>query len=92
MIRKALMVICMLIQLSAVPGFNQVKTIIGVAGISHESNSFNVDKTGIEDFKVRIGENIKERSDRFFASRTSKTISAGYIEGASLSEWTCIQQ
>ena len=84
MIRKALMVICMLIQLSAVPGFNQVKTIIGVAGISHESNSFNVDKTGIEDFKVRIGENIKERSDRFFASRTSKTISAGYIEGARL--------
>jgi len=78
------MVICMLIQLSAVPGFNQVKPIIGVAGISHESNSFNIDKTGLEDFKVRIGKNIKERSDRFFASRTSKTIIAGYIEGARL--------
>lgn len=63
-------------------GFSQNKPIIGVAGISHESNSFNIKKTDLEDFNVTIGESQVERSKRFFAGSTSKTTSAGYIAGA----------
>ena len=63
-------------------GFSQVKPIIGVAGIEHESNSFNVKKTDLKDFNVTIGESQQERSKRFFAGSTAKTINAGYIAGA----------
>lgn len=63
-------------------GFSQNKPIIGVAGISHESNSFNIKKTDLEDFNVIIGESQAERSKRFFAGSTSKTTSAGYMAGA----------
>lgn len=60
----------------------QVKPVIGVAGISHESNSFNVKKTDLEDFHVTIGEPQQERAKRFFAGASAKTTSAGYIAGA----------
>ena len=76
------MIICTAILLSSFSGFTQVKPIIGVAGISHESNSFNIKKTDLEDFSVTIGESQQERSKRFFAGSTAKTTSAGYIEGA----------
>jgi len=63
-------------------GYSQNKPIIGVAGISHESNSFNIKKTDLEDFSVTIGESQQERAKRFFAGSTAKTTSAGYIAGA----------
>ena len=37
---------------TAATGFSQNKPIIGVAGISHESNSFNIKKTDLEDFSI----------------------------------------
>jgi len=61
---------------------SQIKPMIGVAGISHESNSFNIKKTELEDFNVTLGESQQERAKRFFAGSTAKTTSAGYIEGA----------
>lgn len=81
MITKKLMIVAAMF-LSSVQVFAQNKPIIGVAGISHESNSFNVHKTGLEDFRVKIGEDPKERAKDFFAGATAKTTSAGYIEGA----------
>ena len=55
--------------------------VIGVAGISHESNSFNPRKTGLADFRPAIGE---ESAEQFLAERAkSRTTVAGYIEGAS---------
>lgn len=68
--------------LSSFPVFSQLKPMIGVAGIAHESNTFNVQKTTLKDFGVILGESQQERSKRFFAGATAKTISAGYIEGA----------
>jgi microcystin degradation protein MlrC len=62
--------------------FSQVKPTIGVAGIAHESNSFNIIKTKLSDFNVKFGESQQERAKRFFAGSTAKTINAGYIEGA----------
>ena len=62
--------------------FSQIKPMIGVAGIAHESNSFNIKKTELEDFNVILGESQQERAERFFAGSTAKTTSAGYIEGA----------
>lgn len=61
---------------------SQTKPVIGVAGISHESNSFNIKKTELEDFHVSIGESQQERAKRFFAGASAKTTSAGYIAGA----------
>lgn len=84
MITKAPIVILMMILSSFVTGFTQVKPLIGVAGISHESNSFNIDKTRIEDFNIKTGADIKEKANSFYAARNSKTTSAGYIEGARL--------
>jgi microcystin degradation protein MlrC len=60
----------------------QVKPIIGVAGISHESNSFSVHKTVLKDFNVNLKESREERVKRFFTNESAKTTSAGYIEGA----------
>ena len=62
--------------------FGQAQTppVIGVAGISHESNSFNVRKTGLEDFSPKIGE---ESAEEFLRERAkSRTTVSGYIEGA----------
>lgn len=82
MIIRTITILAAAILLSPVFGYSQAKPYIGVAGISHESNSFNVDKTVIENFNVKIGEDIKERASRFFAFANSKTTIAGYIEGA----------
>lgn len=71
-----------LLTIVSFPALSQVKPIIGVAGIAHESNSFNVIKTELSDFHVTLGESQELRSKRFFASSTAKTTSAGYIEGA----------
>ncbi len=79
---KKLLVLFVLSVSTSGLGFAQVKPIIGVAGISHESNSFNIKKTDLEDFDVTIGESQQVRSKRFFAGSTAKTTSAGYIEGA----------
>lgn len=71
-----------LIIIVSFPALSQVKPIIGVAGIAHESNSFNVIKTELSDFHVTLGESQELRAKRFFAGSTAKTTSAGYIEGA----------
>lgn len=62
--------------------FAQKKPLIGVAGISHESNSFSSRKTNLEDFEAVLGESLQDREKKFFAFSNSKTTSAGYIEGA----------
>ena len=62
--------------------FSQKAPIIGVAGISHESNSFSSQKTTLNDFNVRLGEAADERAKSFFALANSQTTSSGYIEGA----------
>lgn len=80
-IQRAL-IVTSAIMLSALTGISQVKPLIGVAGISHESNSFNVHKTNLEDFNVNLKESREERAKRFFANENAKTTSAGYIEGA----------
>ena len=79
---KKLLLLCVVSALITVSGFSQNKPIIGVAGIYHESNSFNLKKTDIEDFNVTLGESQEERAKRFFAGSTAKTVSAGFIEGA----------
>ncbi len=71
-----------LLTIVSFPALSQVKPIIGVAGIAHESNSFNVIKTELSDFHVTLGESQQLRAKRFFAGSTAKTTSAGYIEGA----------
>ncbi len=81
LLRRIIALIPIFLLLSQV-GFSQVKPLIGVAGISHESNTFNIRKTSLEDFGVTIGESNVERAKRFFAGANSKTTSAGYIEGA----------
>lgn len=67
---------------SSLRGFAQPKPLIGVAGIQHESNSFNVQKAVLKDFNFFPGESTEARSKRFFANSNSKTTSAGYIEGS----------
>jgi microcystin degradation protein MlrC len=79
---KRLLVLFVVSIFTSALGFSQVKPIIGVAGISHESNSFNIKKTDLEDFSVTLGESQQERSKRFFAGSTAKTTTAGYIAGA----------
>lgn len=54
--------------------------MVAVAGISHESNSFNVHKTKLEDFSPAIGE---ESAEDFLRERAKdQTTVSGYIEGA----------
>lgn len=62
-------------------GFTQDIPVIGVAGISHESNSFSSQKTTLEDFGARFGEDPAKRAERFYARANSKSRTAGYIEG-----------
>ena len=81
MINNQLRTIFLLIIVS-LPALSQTKPIIGVAGIAHESNSFNVIKTELSDFHVKLDESQQERAKHFFAGSTAKTTSAGYIEGA----------
>ena len=50
-----------LIIIVSLPALSQVKPIIGVAGIAHESNSFNVIKTELSDFHVTLGESLKSQ-------------------------------
>lgn len=71
-----------LMMLPFTQGMAQQKPIIGVAGISHESNSFSSQKTTLEDFDVKLGENEEERAETFFSLASARTISSGYIEGA----------
>lgn len=61
---------------------SQEKPVIGVAGISHESNSFSNHKTTLDDFKVQFGETPQERAKKFFSLANAQTTSSGYIEGA----------
>lgn len=85
MIRKLLRTILFLIPallVLAFPVSSQTKPIIGVAGIAHESNTFNVQKTTLKDFGYLAGESQQDRAKRFFGGSTAKTTSAGYIEGA----------
>ena len=77
-----LFVLSVIVVFTSSLGFAQLKPIIGVAGIEHESNSFSVKKTDLEAFNVVIGESQQERSKRFFAGSTAKTINAGYSAGA----------
>src|SRR5690606_39607768 len=63
-------------------GHAQQKPVIGVAGISHESNSFSSQPTTLEDFNFTPGVSPEERAKTFFAGANSKTTSSGYIEGA----------
>ena len=57
----------------------QDRPVIGVAGISHESNSFNVNKTELKDFSPAVG----APAEAFFQENANaKTTEAGYIEGA----------
>ncbi len=65
---------------SALVAHSQRLPVIGVAGISHESNSFNPRKTELEDFRPEIGE---ESAEEFLAERAkARTTVSGYIEGA----------
>jgi microcystin degradation protein MlrC len=68
--------------LSVLSGLAQEKPIIGVAGISHESNSFSSHKTTLDDFNFRLGEDPKDRAEKFFSLANAQTTSSGYIEGA----------
>ncbi|HLU90646.1 MAG TPA: M81 family metallopeptidase, partial [Cyclobacteriaceae bacterium] len=63
-------------------GQAQQKPIIGVAGISHESNSFSSQPTKLEDFAFSPGVSAEERAKQFFSLANSQTTSSGYIEGA----------
>lgn len=66
--------------LFALVGCAQDRPLIAVAGISHESNSFNVHKTVLEDFRPAIGE---ESPEAFLEERAKeRTTVSGYIEGA----------
>ena len=61
-------------------GCAQDRPLIAVAGISHESNSFNVHKTMLEDFRPAIG---VESSEHFLEERAKeRTTVSGYIAGA----------
>ncbi len=79
---RNLLVLFSLIAISATTGQSQVKPIVGVAGISHESNSFSAEKTELKDFSFDPTSTQAERAKAFFAGSTAKTMSAGYIEGA----------
>lgn len=63
-------------------GVAQVKPIVGVAGITHESNSFSAQKTELKDFSYDPSQTQEQRAKAFFDGYTAKNISAGYIEGA----------
>ncbi|HSI78561.1 MAG TPA: M81 family metallopeptidase [Lunatimonas sp.] len=60
----------------------QQNPVIGVGGISHESNSFSLQKTDIEAFGVNLEMPETERKARFFSLENAKTVSSGYIAGA----------
>lgn len=75
-------VLAALLLFQSIYAYSQTKPIIGVAGISHESNSFNVIKTELSDFSFTAGESQESRAKRFFAGANAKTTSAGYIAGA----------
>lgn len=61
---------------------SQSKPIVGVAGIAHESNSFSAQKTELKDFNYDPSLSHAARAEKFFAGAASKSVSAGYIEGA----------
>jgi microcystin degradation protein MlrC len=80
-IRNAFGIILLLV-LTFSQGVAQEKPIIGVAGISHESNSFSSQKTSLEDFDVQLGQTVEDRAEEFFSQANARTTSSGYIEGA----------
>lgn len=69
--------------LSVFGSLAQEKPVVGVAGISHESNSFSSHMTNLEDFKIKLGEETKDRAERFFSLANARTTISGYIAGAS---------
>lgn len=60
----------------------QQNPVIGVGGISHESNSFSLQKTDFDAFGVNLEMPEADRKARFFALENAKTVSSGYIAGA----------
>ena len=61
------MIIVVFAMLFSGPGvIAQKKPVIGVAGISHESNSFSKQKTTLEDFGVRLGETPDGKDQKIF--------------------------
>nr|MBI1231638.1 hypothetical protein [Cytophagales bacterium] len=60
----------------------QQNPVIGVGGISHESNSFSLQKTDFDAFGADLEMPEVERKAHFFALENAKTVSSGYIAGA----------
>src|SRR5690606_16598296 len=77
-----MMIIVAILFCCSLLGFAQQKPIIGVAGISHESNSFSSQKTQLEDFNYQEAESPQERATNFFSQENSQTTNSGFIEGA----------
>ena len=75
---KMRMLLIVLLAAAAMPAQSR-KPLIAIAGISHESNSFNVHPTRLEDFR-QSPEVAREDFTRE-AAKTSTTVS-GYVEGA----------
>ena len=73
-------VILLLVSVAVLAGGAQThRPLIAIAGISHESNSFNVNPTRLEDFRQRPD----VPHDRFLVEAIkSNTTVSGYIEGA----------
>ncbi|MCB1020717.1 MAG: M81 family metallopeptidase [Acidobacteria bacterium] len=77
---RALSIATALLLVACSLGWSQSRPVIGVAGIAHESNSFNVTPTRLEDFSPAIGEESREA---FIRNReAARTTVSGYIEGA----------
>lgn len=79
---KSTTFLILLFFISVGSGYAQNKPNVGVAGISHESNTFSAEKTELKDFSYDPSQTQQQRTEAFFAGSTAKSISAGYIEGA----------
>jgi len=77
---KLLSIVAVLLLAAGASSSAQDRPVIGVAGISHESNSFNIYNTELKDFSPGIGE---ESAEEFLRERgKSNTTVSGYVEGA----------
>lgn len=56
--------------------------VVAVTGIWHESNSFSIQKAGLDQFNVQFNEDPEERARRFFNESDPNTREAGYIDAA----------
>jgi microcystin degradation protein MlrC len=68
--------------LLALPGFAQKKPVIGVIGMTAESNSFSTQKATLKDYDDDWGQTHEEIVKKFDEMATSKNSISGYIEGA----------